>query len=265
MLDTDTILSVIDNGVVQTDLPLEIEQNVEDEYVVIRNVGDEEVDISNYQINFEAGEDSNEDQIRQLPSDVVIGPGEEIIVPTGALKVEGDNVVQLTDPYETERLNNEDPDVVALLDPDDNVVVRSDGSTGDDDDDDDTNDSPTGTLTVTVEDGDGEPVDGIEVVGIGPDVEIYSGDTDENGQATFDLIDGDYTWHVTTDDTEYDDSSEEEITMDGDDESITLTVQADDDADDGSDDSDDSDEDKDTKDDSEDSSGDDSDDSDLKW
>ena len=118
---------------------------------------------------------------------------------------------------------------------------------------------------MTVEDGDGEPVDGIEVAGIGPDAEIYSGDTDENGQATFDLIDGEYTWHVTTDDTKYDDSSEEEITMDGDDESITLTVQADDDADDGSDDSEDSDEDKDTKDDSnnsDDSSGDDSDDSD---
>ena len=253
--------------IAQTDLPLELEQNAQDEYVIVRNVGDEDVDITGYQINFEAGDDSNQDQIRQLAGDVVIAPGEEVRVATGALEVSGDNVVQLTEPYERPELNNEDPDVVALLDPDDNVIVRSDGSTGGGDDDDDTDDSPTGTLTVTVEDGNGEPVDGIEVVGIGPDAEIYSGDTDENGQATFDLIDGDYSWHVTTDDTEYGDSSEEEITMDGDDESITLTVQADDDADDGSDDSDDSDEDKDkdTKDDSndsDDSSGDDSDDSD---
>lgn len=180
----------------------------------------------------------------------MIAPGEEVRVATGALEVSGDNVVQLTEPYKRPELNNEDPDVVALLDPDDNVVVRSDGLTGSDDDDDDTDDSPTGTLTVTVEDSNGEPVAGIEVVGIGPDAEIYSGDTDENGQATFDLIDGDYDWHVTTDDSEYDDSSEEEIMMDGDDESITLTVQADDDAGDGADDSDGSDSDEDTKDDS---------------
>lgn len=99
----------------------------------------------------------------------------------------------------------------------------SDGS-GDGNDSDDDDEAPHGTLTVTVEDDDGEPVEGVEVVGIGPGGDVYSATTTENGQATFDLEDGDYTFSVTTDGTEYDASSEEELTMDGEDQSITLTV-----------------------------------------
>ncbi|WP_336342594.1 carboxypeptidase-like regulatory domain-containing protein [Halalkalicoccus ordinarius] len=97
-----------------------------------------------------------------------------------------------------------------------------DGDAGDDD-------APYGTLTATVEDSDGETVEGVEVIGIGPEGEIHSATTDANGQATFDLSDGKYTYYVSTDGTEYADSSEEEITMDGSDQSITLTVQADND------------------------------------
>ena len=107
------------------------------------------------------------------------------------------------------------------------------GDDGDDTDDGDpgNDEAPYGTLTVTVEDSDGEPVEGVKAVGIGPGGEIYSSATDENGRVTVDLGDGEYTWYVTTDGTEYNESSEEEITMDGNDESITLTVQADDDGD----------------------------------
>lgn len=104
----------------------------------------------------------------------------------------------------------------------------SDSGDGDDDDRNGGDDeAPYGTLTVTVENDDGEPVESVEVVGIGPGGEIYSGLTDGNGQATFDLGDGAYTWYVSTDGTEYDESSEEEITMDGEDRSIALTVQSD--------------------------------------
>lgn len=103
----------------------------------------------------------------------------------------------------------------------------TDGSSGDGDGDGGDDEAPYGTLTVTVENDDGEPAEGVEVVGIGPGGEIYSGVTDGNGQATFDLGDGAYTWYVSTDGTEYDESSEEEITMDGEDRSIALTVQSD--------------------------------------
>lgn len=103
----------------------------------------------------------------------------------------------------------------------------SDSGDGDDDDRNGGDDeAPYGTLTVTVEN-DGEPVEGVEVVGIGPGGEIYSSVTDGNGRATFDLGDGAYTWYASTDGTEYDESSEEEITMDGEDRSIVLTVQSD--------------------------------------
>lgn len=103
----------------------------------------------------------------------------------------------------------------------------SDSGDGDDDDRNGGDDeAPYSTLTVTVEN-DGEPVEGVEVVGIGPGGEIYSSVTDGNGQATFDLGDGAYTWYASTDGTEYDESSEEEITMDGEDRSIVLTVQSD--------------------------------------
>lgn len=122
--------------VAQTDLPLEIEQTAKDEYVVIRNVGDEEVDITGYQINFEAGEGSNVDQIRELDGEVIIGPGEEILVPTGGLAVLNGDAF-LKDPYETEVLNNEEPDVVALLTPSGETVTTTNEATQEPDDGDD--------------------------------------------------------------------------------------------------------------------------------
>lgn len=114
--------------------------------------------------------------------------------------------------------------------PDDGSDESDDGSGSDGQDgnqssgDDDGDEAPYGTLSVTVEDDDGQPVEGVEVVGTGPGGDVYSATTDENGQATFDLEDGEYTFSVTTDGTEYDASSEEELTMDGEDQSITLTV-----------------------------------------
>ena len=125
--------------IAQEDLPLEIEQNAEDEYVIIRNVGDEEVDITGYSINFEAGEDSNVDQIRELDGEVVIGPGEEVTVATGE-QTTIDVDVELADPYEGFVLNNEDPDVVALLDEDENIVATSEGEAQDEGDEEEMDD-----------------------------------------------------------------------------------------------------------------------------
>ena len=111
----------------------------EDEYVIIRNVGDEEVDITGFSINFEAGEDSNVDQIRELDGEVVSGPGEEVTVATGdETTIDAD--VELVDPYDGFVLNNEDPDVVALLDENQNIVVSSEGEAQDEGDEEDTDD-----------------------------------------------------------------------------------------------------------------------------
>lgn len=112
--------------IAQTDLPLEIKQFPESEYVVIRNVGDEEVDITGYKINFDAEGGNN--QIRQLAGEVVIGPGEEIVVPTGAEEVDQPNLVQFTKPYTGSILANDGSDVVALLTPNNEVVVMTDGT-----------------------------------------------------------------------------------------------------------------------------------------
>lgn len=107
--------------------------------LVIRNVGDEEVDITGYSINFEAGEDSNVDQIRELAGEVIIGPGEEVTVATGE-ETTIDADVELADPYDGFVLNNEDPDVVALLDENQNIVVTTEGEAQDEGDEEDTAD-----------------------------------------------------------------------------------------------------------------------------
>lgn len=204
-------LTASSGAIAQTDLNLEIEPNAEDEYVTIRNLGEDDADITGYSINFEAAPDDNVDQIRQLAGDVVIPAGEEIRVATGALEVSGDNVVQLADPYDGEVLNNEDPDVVALLNADGETVVSSGetgggdddddgGDDGDDDDgsdDDDDEDDRTATGIVTVIDQDGEPVEG-EPVEIWPPGTVEqeateTRETNADGEVVIELLAGDPT------------------------------------------------------------------------
>lgn len=115
-------------------LPLSIEIFAEDEYITITNDGEEDVDLTGYSINFEAPEDDY-DQIRALSGEVVLSPGNTITVPTGTTsEVSTGTIVELQDPYETEVLNNEEPDDVAILDEQGNVVASS-GDTGDGGDD----------------------------------------------------------------------------------------------------------------------------------
>ena len=154
--------------IAQEDLPLEIEQFEEEEYVVIRNVGDEEVDITGYSINFEAGEDSQVDQIRQLEGEVIIGPDEEVTVATGE-ETTTDTDIELADPYDGFVLNNENLDVVALLDENENIVVSTEGEVQDNGDEEETDD-----------DEDEEDVDEDEEdVDPGEDDEEDPGDDDE--------------------------------------------------------------------------------------
>lgn len=198
-------------------LPLEIEIYAEDEYIVITNTGDEAVDLTGYSVNFEAPMDDY-DQSQALAGEVVIEAGDSITVPTGAREVVTGTIVELEEPYDGEVLNNENPDVVAIFDEQGNVVATSDGSGGDDE--------IGAMLSITVEDQGGNAVPGIEVVGIGPDAEIYSTDANENGVASYDgLPAGDYEFHATVDGTDYEESATESITLeDGDDETLTVTV-----------------------------------------
>lgn len=70
------------------------------------------------------------------------------------------------------------------------MFIGDDGSNADEDD---TNDSDEqGTLTITVENESGEPVEDMIIAGIGPNELWHEGRTDENGQGTFELPDGDY-------------------------------------------------------------------------
>lgn len=110
-----------------------------------------------------SSEDSTEDQIRRLAGEVLVGPGESIVVEVGVNEISGDNVVQLDEPYDVSRLNNEDPDVVRLLDPDQNVVVASDaavdGDPIEDDDDEEAQQEPDEEEDQTDEDEEQEPAE----------------------------------------------------------------------------------------------------------
>ena len=229
--------------IAQTDLPLEIKQFPESEYIVIRNVGDEEVDITGYKINFDAEGGNN--QIRQLAGEVVIGPGEEIVVPTGAEEVDQPNLVQFTKPYTGSILANDGSDVVALLTPDDEVVVTTDGTglgdgddDGDDGDDDGTDGDETHTLTVTVTDEGGDPLSNADVDAVTYDggAEAGSATTDEDGVVELELEDGSY--EITVSHEDYVGYERELVDIDGTDKELPVTVSlplADDADDDGDD------------------------------
>lgn len=99
-----------------------VDVNAEDEYVVFENAGEEEIDLSGYVVDFEnQGPDT---QTRPLPEGTALGAGEQLTVATGSVSVSDADV---TFDYDDEapQINNEDPDVIALLAPDGQRVVAS--------------------------------------------------------------------------------------------------------------------------------------------
>lgn len=145
-----------------------IDVNAEDEYVVINNTGDSAVDLTGYGLNFEASNEDT-DQIRRFEGEVSIESGGSIVVPTGVQEVPNADV-RLQDPYNSPKLNNENPDVVELVASDETVVATSNGDGGDTggnggDDDEGTEEN---TITVTVVDEEtGNPIEGATVEGVG--------------------------------------------------------------------------------------------------
>lgn len=115
----------------QSDTSIECaEVAVEAEYVVFRNTGDSEVDVSGYEVAFEYGNDGT-NQRRELPDNTTIEAGGELTVASGYKPVDDADV---TFDYDGGVLNDDGNDVVALLDPDGNDVCT-------------TNDQPVSTST----------------------------------------------------------------------------------------------------------------------
>lgn len=132
---------------------------------------------------------------------------------------------------------------------DDGGSSSSDGDTGAGDDDTDGGDGTDGTdgddstdsggtqtLTTVVEDGNGNPIDNATVTVTGDDGSSRRSTVD--GEATFDLEDGQYTVSANADGYN---ASESTVEIDGDDETVPLTLESSDDGSDtGSGDSDNS-------------------------
>ena len=98
-----------------------VEINAEGEYVVIRNVGLGGINLSGYKINFEVADGT--DQIRTFPDGTTVAGGGTLTIATGAKDVPGADVEF---DYERSELNDETPDTVAILTPNDEPIIRSD-------------------------------------------------------------------------------------------------------------------------------------------
>lgn len=100
------------------------------EYLVIENRGKSTIDLTEYYINFEYGDET--DQNRQFESDgtvtagsdLVLRLGEKLVVATGAEPVSDADV---TFGYTRPEINNTEPDNFALLMPDGETVVDESG------------------------------------------------------------------------------------------------------------------------------------------
>lgn len=103
------------------DIPVAIvEVNAEAETVVLENQGSSQVDISGYHIDWEHKNDQK-NQTDPLPDGTTIEAGGTLVIASGYESSEGD----VTYEYENGRLNNEEPDVVALLTSGESEVVTT--------------------------------------------------------------------------------------------------------------------------------------------
>lgn len=136
------------------DVPVVIEAvSPEEDLIVLRNTGDEDVDLSGYVIDWEY-ENDNVDQSDSLPEGTALPTGAALRIAGGYYDVAAD----VDFGYEAGRINNDYTDVIALQTPgrDRNVSVfdTSVRDTVDDDEDDNGEDAPGET--------DGDDPDGDE-------------------------------------------------------------------------------------------------------
>ncbi|MFC6766042.1 lamin tail domain-containing protein [Natrinema soli] len=110
------------------------EINAENETVVLENTGDTDVDLSGYVIDWEHNDNKN--QTDSLPEETTVPAGGKLTIASGYTDAESD----VTYDYDNGRINNEDPDVIALLTASEELVATSDdeatgGEGGNDTDD----------------------------------------------------------------------------------------------------------------------------------
>lgn len=87
----------------------------------------------------------------------------------------------------------------------------------------------TRELTISIENDDGDPLQGATVTAKGEDSSLVGGligvgesqETDDDGEATFQLADGDYAIEADAEGG----SAEDDVTIEGDDEAISLTIE----------------------------------------
>lgn len=168
------------------------EVDAENETVVLENTGDTDVDLSGYVIDWEHNGDKN--QTDSLPEETTVPAGGKLTIASGYTDAEGD----VTYDYGNGRINNEDPDVIALLTPSEKVVATSDdevtgGEGGNDTDDGNETDNDTDDSEDEANEDDGDNGD----------------DSDEANESD----DGDDSTADNTEDADGSDESTEEDTV----------------------------------------------------
>lgn len=157
-----------------------------EETVILENTGSETVDLGGYQLDWE--HENDEDQTETFEEGVTIEPGQQLSVWSGFQSTRIDAVeadYQIAD-HDQGRINDSDPDVIALLSPEDELVATSDGYTsgGDNSSGDDSN-SDSNSDTDSENDGNESSADS----------EDESSDSEEN-------LDGDSNAESDSDDKE---------------------------------------------------------------
>lgn len=100
-----------------------VEINAENEYIVIKNVSGEQVNLSGYNVNLEVGQKVNQIPDEPFPQGTTLDANETLTIATGtASTVEGD----VTLGYEKAMINNTNPDTLAIINPSGEIVIRSD-------------------------------------------------------------------------------------------------------------------------------------------
>ncbi|QLK26545.1 lamin tail domain-containing protein [Natrinema zhouii] len=173
------------------ELPVKIvEVNPTEETVILENTGSETVDLGGYLLDWE--HENDEDQTKAFEEGVTIEPGKQLSVWSGFQSTQIGDVkadYQIAD-YDHGRINDQDPDVIALLSPEGELVATSDGYTsGGDNSSGDNSGSDSDSDTDSDNTGDESSADTDETTNDDTDVESDSdtGDEDAGGEADEDV------------------------------------------------------------------------------
>ncbi len=197
------------------------EVNAEDEYVVLKNFTEGEFDLTGYVIDFEANGENEQD--RSFPDGTVIGAGETLTVATGYKDVDAD----VDFGSDGGLIRDDGSDVISILAPDGEEILRSDDEShwADDSDKEEEQDESGPEeydITITVVDREGKPLQG-KITLIGTEAEILGErELGEDGQASWVVSEeGRYAYNVyevdgyepSSDDSSFEVDEDTELTV----------------------------------------------------